>query len=68
MATATADTTTTFIVTLNQNEADQLTTILSRYDTTLDDLYRRLADLGACDHLWEEGDEVGGLVNLVLIK
>lgn len=68
MATAAANATTTFIVTLNQDEADQLTTILSRYDTTLDDLYQRLADLGACDHLWEEGDEVGGLVNLVLIK
>ena len=68
MATATANTTTAFIVTLNRDEADQLTTILSRYDTTLDDLYRRLVDLGACDHLWGEGDEAGGLVNLVLIK
>ena len=67
MATATANTTTAFIVTLNQNEADQLTTILSRYDATLDDLYQRLMDLGACDHLWEEG-YAGGLVNLVLIK
>ena len=65
MATATSKETRTFTITLDEAEAEQLTTMLSRYSTTLDDLYQRLTDAGVNEWAWEEHCGNNGNIDLV---
>ena len=65
MATATSKETRTFTITLDEGEAEQLVTMLSRYRTPLDDLYQQLTDAGVNEWAWEERCGNNGNIDLV---
>ena len=65
MATATSKETRTFTITLDEGEAEQLTRMLSRYGTTLDDLYQQLTDADVDEWAWEERRGNNGNIDLV---